>query len=156
VAPRAGGSRARQRLVRRAGTAALGLVELLWGGWAYFAPANFFTDFPGFGHRWTGAYPPYNEHLTSDLGATFLTLGGLLIAAAVLDDRRVSVVVLGGVIGFNALHLAYHAGHRGELAGADYGASLLSLALGVLAPVALLFTTRRPNTAAGGGRSGSG
>ncbi|GAA5177063.1 hypothetical protein GCM10023322_00790 [Rugosimonospora acidiphila] len=135
---------ARIGLVRRGGTAALGVVELSWGGWAYFAPASFFTSFPGLGHRWTGAYLPYNEHLTSDLGATFLTLGGLLVVAAILDDRRVSVVVLLGAGGFNALHLAYHARHRGELIGADYGASLVSLVLGVLVPLALLFTVRRP------------
>ncbi|HEY2670291.1 MAG TPA: hypothetical protein VGJ07_07925 [Rugosimonospora sp.] len=144
--PRPGGARSgtggRRRLLRRGVTAALGVVELSWGAWAYFAPANFFLDFPGFGHRWTGAYLPYNEHLTSDLGATFLTLGALLVVAAVLDDRRVSVVVLCGVAGFNVLHLAYHAGHRGELVGADYAASLVALALGVLVPVALLFAGR--------------
>jgi hypothetical protein len=144
---RRGGPGGRRRLLRRGGTATLGVIELLWGGWAYFAPASFFASFPGFGHRWTGAYPPYNEHLTSDLGATFLTLGVLLLAAAGLDDRRVSVVVLAGVLVFNVLHLAYHAGHRGELAGADYGASVLALFFGVLAPAALLFTTRRPAAA---------
>ncbi|GIH13310.1 hypothetical protein [Rugosimonospora africana] len=134
---------ARRRLVRRGVTAALGLVELSWGAWAYAAPANFFQHFPGFGHRWTGAYLPYNEHLTSDLGATFLTLGALLVVAAVLDDRRVNIVVLAGVAGFNVLHLAYHARHRGELVGADYAASLVALVLGVLVPVALLVANRR-------------
>lgn len=133
----------RRRRVRRGVTAALGVVELSWGAWAYAAPANFFQRFPGFGHRWTGAYRPYNEHLTSDLGATFLTLGALLVVAAVLDDRRVNLVVLAGVAGFNVLHLAYHAGHHGELLGADYAESLFALVLGVLVPVALLFANRR-------------
>jgi hypothetical protein len=133
--------------VRRGGTAALGVIELSWGGWAYADPAGFFASFPGLGRRWTGAYPPYNEHLTSDLGATFLTLGALLIVAAWLDDRRVNVVVLGGVLVFNVLHLAFHAGHRGELAGADYVESLLALFLGVLAPVALLFAGRHRRAA---------
>ena len=134
--------------LRRGASALLGLVELSWGGWAYFSPASFFADFPGFGHRWTGAYPPYNEHLTSDLGATFLTLGVLLLAAAVLDDRRVSAVVLAGVLVFNVLHLAYHARHEGELGAADWAASVLALALGVLAPIAILLIPRRPTASA--------
>jgi hypothetical protein len=124
--------------LRRAGLAALGLVELSWGGWAYFAPARFFTDFPGFGHRWTAAYPPFNEHLIADLGATFLTIGALLVVAAVLDDRRVTAVVLAGAMLFNLLHLLFHATHRGTMAGADYPVSLLALLFGVLAPAALL------------------
>lgn len=124
--------------LRRAGLAVLGLVELSWGGWAYFAPAEFFADFPGFGHRWTAAYPPFNDHLTADLGATFLTIGALLVVAAVLDDRRVSAVVLCGAMLFNLLHLAFHATHRGTMVGADYPLSLLALLFGVLAPAALL------------------
>jgi hypothetical protein len=124
--------------LRRAGLAGLGVVELAWGGWAYAAPARFFADFPGFGHRWTAAYPPFNEHLIADLGATFLTLGALLVLAAVLDDARVTAVALVASMLFNALHLAFHATHRGTMTGADYPVSLLALLFGVLAPAALL------------------
>ena len=124
--------------LRRGGLAALGLVELSWGGWAYFAPGRFFADFPGFGHRWTAAYPPFNEHLIADLGATFLTFGALLVFAAVLDDRRVSATVLASAMLFNLLHLAFHATHRGTMTGADYPVSLLALLFGVLVPAALL------------------
>jgi hypothetical protein len=130
-------------LVRRVGLGALGVVELAWGGWAYLAPARFFASFPGFGHRWTYGYPPYNEHLVTDLGATFVTLGVLLVVAAALDDRRVSAVALVGVLVFNALHLGYHAMHRGTMGGTDYGFSLLSLVLGILVPLALLALVRR-------------
>jgi hypothetical protein len=136
--------RRRRMPLRRGAIAALGLIELLWGGWAYLAPASFFTDFPGFGHAWTGAYPPYNQHLTSDLGATFLTLGALLAIAAWRDDRRVDTVVLVGVLVFNALHLAYHAAHRGELTRPEYAESLLALIFGVLIPIGLLVATGRP------------
>jgi hypothetical protein len=129
--------------LRRAGLAGLGAVELAWGGWAYAAPARFFADFPGFGHRWTAAYPPFNEHLIADLGATFLTLGALLVVAAVLDDSRVTVVVLAGSMLFNLLHLAFHAAHRGTMSGADYPVSLLALLFGVLTPAALLALVRR-------------
>ncbi len=134
--------------VRRAGVAALGLVELSWGGWAYFAPAEFYRDFPGFGHRWTAGYPPYNEHLIADLGATFLTIGALLVFAAVRNDNRVTAVVLAGAMLFNVLHLAFHATHEGTMTGADYPLSLLALLFGVLVPAVLLALLPRHRRAA--------
>jgi hypothetical protein len=123
--------------------AALAALNLGWGAWAVFAPVHFFTTFPGLGHSWTAAYPPFNDHLVSDLGATFLTLGVLLAIAAVLNDRTVTRVVLAGVVTFNALHLAYHLGHHGLLHGVDLTASLVSLAVGVLAPVAVWIAVSR-------------
>jgi hypothetical protein len=122
----------------RVGLGLLALINAWWGGWARFAPRHFFDTFPGFGHQWTAAYPPYNEHLVTDLGSTFLTLAFLLGAAAVLDQRAVRWVVLAGVIVFNALHLEFHALHAGLLSGLDLGASLTALALGVVGPLALL------------------
>jgi hypothetical protein len=131
------------RAVLRVGLALLGLLHLSWGIWATAAPSRFFASFPGFGERWTAAYPPYNAHLVTDVGATFITLGVLLLVATVLADRRVTRVVLLGVILFSALHLAFHAGHRGGLTGASYSLSVVSLGVGVLAPAGLLLLTRR-------------
>jgi hypothetical protein len=125
------------RLVRL-GAALLGIVNLGWGAWAVLSPAGFYGTFPGFGRRWTSAYPPYNEHLVTDLGGTFLTLGALLAAAALLGDRRVTTVVLAGDLLWNSLHLAYHARHRGIMSGGDYLASLLALGIGVVGPAVLL------------------
>ena len=124
-----------------AGLAALGGLHLLWGAWAWFAPRHFYETFPGFGQRWTVAYPPYNAHLVTDLGATFVTFGVLLALAAALRDRRVSTVVLIGVLVFSVLHLAFHFTHRGEPG--IPAASLVSLVLGVLAPAVLIVLTRR-------------
>src|SRR5215475_3201592 len=125
------------RVVVRLGLGALAALNLWWGAWARLAPRQFYDSFPGFGHHWTAAYPPYNEHLIEDLGATFLTLGLLLVVAAVLADRRVRLVVLGAVLFFNLLHLQFHAGHQGMMSTVDYGASIAALALGVVAPVVL-------------------
>jgi hypothetical protein len=128
--------------LRRALFAAYGLLETAWGGWAYVTPRQFFDTFPGGGYHWTAGYPPFNAHLVSDLGATFLTLGVLLLVAAALDDRRVSTVVVVGEVLFAALHLLFHARYRGDL-GADYGLSLSTLVLGVLIPPLVLLTYRK-------------
>ena len=130
-------------MVVRVGMGVLAAINAWWGGWARFAPRDFFDTFPGFGHHWTAAYPPYNEHLVTDLGATFLTLAFLLAVGALVDNRTTRWVVLAGVAVFNALHLSFHATHSGSLGHFDITASLTTLALGVLAPVALLAWDRR-------------
>ena len=126
------------------GLAVLGALNLAWGAWAILAPRHFFDTFPGFGQRWTGAYPPYNGHLVVDLGATCTTLGVLLVLAAVLRDRRVTTVVLAGVLVFSTLHLLYHATHHGLLHGASLAGSIAAVVLGVVGPAALLVLARRP------------
>jgi hypothetical protein len=135
---------AQSRWQRRAGgLVRLGLLVLAavnggWGVWARFWPRGFFDTFPGFGHRWTAAYPPYNEHLITDLGATFLTLAFMLVAALLSQSRPVRRVVLAGVLLFDALHLSFHLTHHDGMAPVDVWASLGSLAAGVLAPAVLL------------------
>jgi hypothetical protein len=133
-------------VLRRVGFGLLALLNAAWGGWAIVAPAHFFRTFPGFGFHWTSAYPPYNQHLIFDLGATLLTLGVLLGVAAVLDRPAVSWVVAVGAGTFGTLHLGYHALHAGTMAGADRGLSILSLIGGALLPLALAAThhVRRP------------
>jgi uncharacterized membrane protein len=118
--------------------AILGLLHLAWGVGAVAAPRWFFDNFPGFGRHWTAAYPPYNEHLMTDVGAAFLTLGVILLIAAFLRDRKVTNVVLIGLLVFSAVHLAFHSRHPGELTGTDLAASLTSLALGVAVPGIIL------------------
>ena len=134
------------RAVRRAGFGLLSLANLVWGGWALIAPAHFYQTFPGFGVHWTRAYPPYNQHLIFDLGATLLTLGVLLGVAAIVDNRAVSWVVAVGAGTFGTLHFGYHALHAGTMGGADRALSLISLIGGALLPPALAAThrVRRP------------
>jgi len=124
--------------VVRLGMAVFAVLNLWWGVWARLWPGPFFDNFPGFGRRWTAAYPPYNEHLVTDLGSTFLTLGFLLAAAAFVDDRRLRRLALAGVIVFNTSHLAFHATHPGQMHGSDLAASLATLAVGVVGPAILL------------------
>lgn len=131
------------RPVVRGGLGVLALLHLVMGLWAVAAPRSFFDDFPGYGPGWTAAHPPFNEHLTVDLGATFLAFGVLLGLAAVLADRRVTAVVLVGLAVFGAVHLAFHAFEPGELTGRPLLASTISLVLGVLVPLGLLWLNRR-------------
>jgi hypothetical protein len=128
------------RPVRRLGFAALGLVNLAWGGWAVVSPRHFFDTFPGFGLHWTASYPPFNQHLTIDLGATMLTLATLFIGAAIADRSAVSWTVGAATAVFGTLHFGYHAVHAGHMGAADRVLSLLSLVGGALAPPALAAT----------------
>jgi hypothetical protein len=129
--------------VVRVGLAVLAALNLGWGAWALLAPDEFFTTFPGLGHHWTAAYPPYNEHLVTDLGATFLTLGVLLAAACIMRSRDVRATALVAVTVFNVLHLSFHASHRGTLSTVEYSASLAALVAGVLLPLGLLVLVAR-------------
>jgi hypothetical protein len=131
-----------RQIVVRLGCLLLAAVNAAWGAWAYLWPEHFFSTFPGLGHHWTAAYPPFNDHLTVDLGATFLTMAFLLGSAAVARQTAVVRLALGAVLVFNALHLAFHALHRGELTGPDLAASLTTLVGGVLVPIVLLALAR--------------
>ncbi len=122
----------------RCGMAGLAAVHLWWGGWATGWPQHFFDNFPGLGWRWTAGYPPYNEHLVADLGATFLTIGVLLTIAAALHDAKVTAVALVVTALFGALHLWFHFSDTGEMTGTDLGLSLAALVGGVFMPLALL------------------
>jgi hypothetical protein len=126
----------------RVGMALLAVLHGWWGLWALIDPQHFFDTFPGAGRRWTAAYPPYNEHLVVDLGATFVTLAFLLAAGAASRNRGVRTVALLTVTLFGALHLGFHSANHGLLAHADLVASLAALALGVLLPIALLIVDR--------------
>ena len=143
--------------VVRLGMAVLAVLNLWWGVWARLWPRPFFDTFPGFGHHWTAAYPPYNAHLVADLGSTFLTLGLLLAAAALVNDPRLRWLALAGVLVFNVSHLTFHAVDHGRLTGPDLTGSLATLMVGVVGPLALLgldLVTTRGRVGADSGRPG--
>ncbi|MFI5913846.1 hypothetical protein [Dactylosporangium sp. NPDC051541] len=130
------------RWSRRFGFAVLGLLNLAWGAWAVTAPRHFFDTFPGFGLHWTSSYPPFNQHLTVDLGATMLTLATFLIGAAIVDKPAVSWLTGIGTAVFGTLHFGYHALHAGHMGTSDRVLSLLSLIGGALLPPLLAATHR--------------
>lgn len=102
------------------------------GLWATLAPMNFYRDFPGFGGmHWVAQDGPYNHHLIGDIGAFFLALSAISLAALYLDrGDPARLAGLGWVI-FGVPHFIYHAFHRP----AEMGVG--SFALAVVATVLL-------------------
>lgn len=122
--------------------ALLALVGLSVGGWAYLAPENWYSAFPGFGHSWLPVLGPYNEHLAKDVATAYLALAVLsLVAMARVRDTFVMRLVGATWLVFGALHLAYHVPHLDVYAGIDktlnaVGLSLFVVCAGLLLPAA--------------------
>jgi hypothetical protein len=107
-------------------------VALTTGLPAAFAPHFFYTDFP-FDTHWVEMLPPYNEHLTTDVGGLYLGFAVVLAwAARTLQPALVRAVCWGWIL-TATLHLAFHATHLSGFGTADAIAELASLAA-LLAP----------------------
>lgn len=117
----------------------LTIVGLSLGVWAYVAPLNWYTTFPGLGMRWLPVLGPYNEHLVKDVGGMFLALG-VLSALAVYYLRNRAVVVITAITWsvFNALHLIYHIGMLHLYGPRDAVLNAVSLSLLLVASLILL------------------
>ena len=129
----------RRRL--RIGIAILALTPALVGLWASVAPRGFYDDFPGGGHSWVSAVGPYDEHLVRDVGALYLgSLVLLAFAYAWLDRRLVQAALVSYAVA--ALpHLVYHLTALDGFDTGDAVAEIAGLALNVVLPLGLLFTT---------------
>jgi hypothetical protein len=132
----------RYRRELRAGLVVLGAPLLALGLWAVFAPQSWFDDFPGGGRHWVSAIGPYNEHLASDVGSFFLAIGGLLIFAAIVPERRLVQGALGALLVFSVPHLAYHLTELDAYGTLDKVLNLISLSSLVVVPLLMLPLTR--------------
>jgi hypothetical protein len=130
-----------RRLIIRAGLLSLAVPQAAIGAWAYFAPRTFHDDFPLPGRHWVAAFGSFDGHLTPDFGASALALALILAAAAVLLDRALVLVALGGWLVWAIAHLVRHALERGSLRGAGEAANFTVLVYSVVVPVALLGLT---------------
>jgi len=115
------------------------IVTSIPGIWAQFWPRDFYDYFPGFGHAWVAVDGPYNEHLVRDVGAFFLassTLSALaLVWPRLITPRAVAI----GLLVFNVPHLIYHLNHLHMLPLSDQIGNAVSLSLGVIVLIPLLF-----------------
>jgi hypothetical protein len=136
-------SNANVRIVRytkemRAGLVALSAPQVALGLWAVFAPRSWFDDFPGGGRHWVSALGPYNEHLSTDVGAFFLAIGVLLLFAAFVLERRLVQAALGALLVYSVPHLVWHLGELGAYGTLDKVLNLISLSALVVVPLLML------------------
>jgi hypothetical protein len=125
----------RSRRVAQVALWLLFLVALTIGLPAAFAPHAFYNDFP-FNTHWVEMLPPYNQHLTTDVGGLYLGFALVFAwAARTLQPSLVRAACCGWLL-TAALHLVFHAAHLGGFGTADAIAELTSLAL--LLPPALI------------------
>jgi hypothetical protein len=133
----------------RAGLGLLAALEALVGVWALLAPMSFYRSFPIPGHAWVSLLPPYNEHLTRDVGELSLALTVLLVAAAVSGQWLLSVVAIIASAVYAVPHAIYHALHLDGFPTGDAVAQTVGIALQlvVVAIVAwLLWRDPAPST----------
>ncbi|HEX3174147.1 MAG TPA: hypothetical protein VHQ43_08000 [Solirubrobacterales bacterium] len=110
---------------------------------AAVAPHTFYTDFP-FNTHWVQMLPPYNEHLTTDVGGLYLGFAVILAwAARTLQPLLVRAVSCGWLL-MATLHLAFHATHLEGFSTADGVAELISLALLVPLPLVAIWAVSEP------------
>jgi hypothetical protein len=122
---------------------ALGIGSVVQGLWSYLFPRGFYDDFPLPGRSWVSTLGPFNEHLTTDVGAGLIGIG----VAAVIVARRRSVdgtmAVMAGFVAFGLAHLGFHLGHLTPFSPASAAAQLVSLSLLVILPAAVVTSLRK-------------
>ncbi|MQA14810.1 MAG: hypothetical protein GEV09_11720 [Pseudonocardiaceae bacterium] len=119
-----------------------GLFYLVFGVWAFAAPASFAET--------VASFPPYNLHYLHDLGAFQVGLGVALLAAVVWSNALGAV--LAGVAAASVLHAVSHVLDQdlGGRASDPYSVGLVALAvLAGLAAAARRAPPPRVGTAAG-------
>ncbi len=124
----------------RAGLGILALLTGVTGCWALLAPVSFFTMFPLPNHPWVALLPPYNEHLTRDVGEFNLSFAFLFIWSIILCERRLIQVVLVAWLVYAVPHFIYHLSHLSQFTIVDKVAQIGSLAIVILLPIVLLIT----------------
>lgn len=98
------------RTVLRAGLLMLVLEAVTIGVQALFFPMYFYEKFL-FGRGWVAMMPPYNEHITRDLGALYLGFGVVLGYAAVKMSRDLFNGAVASFVVATIPHMVFHAAH---------------------------------------------
>ena len=90
--------RARGSRFERSVAAVAGVVFLVAGVWAFFAPASFFEA--------AASFEPYNVHLIRDIGAFQIGIGAVLVLGVLLRDALLAA--LAGASTGAVFHLVSH------------------------------------------------
>lgn len=130
-------------IVHRVCLILLTIVALSLGVWAYFAPLNWYSTFPGIGMHWLPVLGPYNEHFVKDVGSLFLGFAALsALALYYLCNRPVVVITAVSWSVFNVLHLIYHLGMLHMYGRRDAVLNVVSLGLLLVLSLLLLIPAR--------------
>jgi hypothetical protein len=129
--------------LHRLGLLLLGIPQTAAGLWALVAPRDWYDSFPGGGREWLPAFGPYNEHFAIDAGVGILAAGVLALAAAAILERRVVQVAMVGYLAWSVPHAIWHLTALEALDTTDNVINLVTLAITVLVPLALLLTAGR-------------
>jgi len=123
--------------------ATVAVADALTGLNALLVPREFFEHFP-LGTGWVAQLPPFNEHLTTDVGGFYLAFGALIGWAACSLERALVLPVVAAWALFCLAHLAFHVTH---LAGMSPTAAIVQTAglVAVLAPAAVALALQRAN-----------
>ena len=137
----------------RYGLIAVAVGQGLSGLWALVAPRSFYEDFPAGRGGWVSATGPYNEHMTIDYGSLSLALVVVLIAAAVVLERRFVIAAAGAYLVWAVPHYGYHLATLDIYGTGDAIGNAVTLGASVVLPLAIIWRARRPEalTAAGDG-----
>jgi hypothetical protein len=122
----------------RGGLLLLATIQTVVGGWQYFFPGSFYSDFPT-----VALDPPFNEHLMTDVGGLGLALTAVVIYAAIHPDHRLVCGALTGFIVYTVSHLLFHATHLDGFGTSDAVELVTVLAVDAVLPIALLLVARR-------------
>lgn len=149
--------------VVRAVLGVLGAVQLVDGLYALIAPRAFYDDFP-FGRGWVEALPAYSEHLVRDVGALFLATAVILLAAAVIAERRLVAVALVSFLAFSVPHFVFHMFNLEPYGTGDAIGNVATLLLTIVLPLVILVgmgragssRARARSAGAAGGSPGNG
>ena len=126
----------------------IGLGNAAVGLWAALTPQSFYDDFPGAGRHWVAVDGPYNEHLVRDVGVLNLALAAVVLAVLLRPERYLVMVAAAAELVYTAPHFLYHLAHLDQFESGDKIGLIVSLAVTVLAPIALLVhSSRTPETA---------
>jgi hypothetical protein len=127
----------------RAALAVLCAYCLSIGTLAAFAPHAFYADFPFLTH-WVDLLPPYNEHLTTDVGGLYLGFAVVFAWATWRPERDLTLAASTGFLLTATLHLIFHASHLSGFTTADAVAEIAGLALILVPPLVAIWAVGTP------------
>jgi len=122
---------------------ALGVGAVVQGLWSYLFPQGFYDDFPLPGLDWVATLGPFNEHLTTDVGAGLIGIGLAAVIAARRRSVEGTIAVMAGFTAFGAAHLIFHLGRLAPFSPGSVAGQLISLSLLVVLPAAVLASLRK-------------